>query len=417
MTAEYEVRLHGLVVGTLAEDPRGRWSLRFTDAYRSHHPRPVLGQKFEDDLTRAYRGKDPGDLPPFFANLVPDQEGELRPVLEQALGLAPGDDLSLLSALGRDLPGAVEVRLLSASGVEEPSHLDDAIGPAVPGARDQESMRFSLAGVQLKFSVLLAEEKISLPAHGALGEWLVKLDSKRFPKIPENEAAMMRWAREAGFDVPEFRLLSATDLAGSLGAYAPPDTSVLAVRRYDRTPAGGKVHQEDFAQVVNLAPLHRYDHVSYDQMARIIEQIMGGPARDEFIRRLVLMVACGNGDAHLKNWSLLYRDAVRPSLAPLYDQVATVAWPELSRTLALNLASTKPFSQLDAATFDRFAGRIQVSPDHVRGLVDSTLARLAGAWKTVVAARDFCLPEDHRERLMEHWRATPLLRTSALVRA
>src|SRR5690606_13027497 len=118
------------------------------------------------------------------------------------------------------------------------------------------------------------------------------------------------------------------------GDYAEPNTHVLAVRRYDRDD-GHKIHQEDFAQVVNLAPKHKYDHVSYEQLIRLVDDILGGDGRDEMIRRLVFMIASGNGDAHLKNWSLVYRDQVHARLAPLYDQVATVAWPELPRTLAL----------------------------------------------------------------------------------
>ena len=72
---------------------------------RQHHrrqpERPTLGQKFEDDLTIAYRGKK-GGLPPFFANLVPEQGGELRPILAAHLGIPVGDDITLLERLGRD---------------------------------------------------------------------------------------------------------------------------------------------------------------------------------------------------------------------------------------------------------------------------------------------------------------------------
>lgn len=282
MTIELEVLLHGASVGTLTEDGHGERVLRFSAAYRNAPDRPVLGQKFEDDLLRAYRGKR-GSLPPFFANLLPEEGGELRPILEAQLGVAPDDDLSLLEVLGRDLPGAVEVRRLSATTRAQPED-PDIIGPTLPRDREDESMRFSLAGVQLKFSVILAKDKITLPAHGTLGDWLVKLDSKSYPRLCENEYAVMRWAGLAGFEVPDCRLLPADALLGKLGDHAEPDTHVLLVRRFDRN--GARIHQEDFAQVVNLLPGHKYDHVSYEQLVKLVGALIGDAAQDELIRRL-----------------------------------------------------------------------------------------------------------------------------------
>lgn len=278
-------------------------------------------------------------------------------------------------------------------------------------------MRFSLAGVQLKFSVIIAQERITLPAHGRLGDWLVKLDSRRFPHLCENEHAMMLWARAAGFDVPDLILRDSSALVGTLGDYTEPDTRVLAVRRFDRDDRGGKIHQEDFAQVVNLLPQHKYDHVSYEDLARLIEAICGAEAGNEFIRRMTFMIASGNGDAHLKNWSLIYPDRVSAKLAPLYDQVATVAWPkELSRSLALKLGGTKRMSELGRETLARFAERSGFARTRVFTLVDETLARLAEVWADCTRRREWSLGEAHTRALRDHWAMTPLLRDSPLAR-
>lgn len=412
MSVELEVLLHGESIATLTEDAHGLRLLHFLDGYRERPDRPVLGQKFEDDLTRAYRGKKRGDLPPFFANLIPESGGELRPILEDQLAVTPGDDLALLETLGRDLPGAVEVRRLSATRRPEPDSAD-IVAPTIPRERDEESMRFSLAGIQLKFSVILANDKLTLPAHGRLGDWLVKLDSRRYPNLCENEHAIMRWAKLAGFEVPDCLLLPADALLGTLSDHAVPDTRVLAVRRYDRN--GIKIHQEDFAQITNLMPEHKYDHADYERLAKLASGIVGEAARDELIRRLAFVIASGNADAHLKNWSLIYPDRVNAQLAPLYDQVATVAWPaQIERKLALKFGGVKAMAALDDDVLQRFAEGAGSTASRVQELFDRTFTRLASAWSLASRASDWSMPAAHAEALREHWERVPLLRQSAL---
>lgn len=414
MTATVEVLLHERVIGSLNQDERGQWVFRFVEAYRRSPERPTLGQKFEDNLAGVYRGKK-GSLPPFFANLVPEPGGELRPILETHLGVAEGDDITLLERLGRDLPGAVEVRAASVTSEGRLSGLDETVEPTEPFDADGEWMRFSLAGIQLKFSVIMAEDRFTLPAHGRLGDWLVKLASRRFLGLCENEYAIMRWAHGAGFDVPETILRPASALVGTLGEHAEPGTNVLAVRRFDRDERGRKIHQEDLAQVVNLLPGHKYDHYSYEDIVQIVAATAGDDAGDEMIRRLTLMIASGNGDAHLKNWSLVYPDRVRAILSPLYDQVATIAWPhEVTRTLALKFGGTKAMTQIGRATVVAFAARIGWDSARVARLVDATIERLAHAWTECERADDWPLLPDHAAALRQHWATTPLLQDGPL---
>ncbi len=108
MSRRLEVLLGDQPVGMLAERSDGGAEFRFFDSYRALVPRPVLGQKFEDDLARVYRNRKGERLPDFFANLIP--EGQLRKLIEKAVGLEPTDDLGLLAFVGRDLPGAVVVQ-------------------------------------------------------------------------------------------------------------------------------------------------------------------------------------------------------------------------------------------------------------------------------------------------------------------
>ncbi|HST58730.1 MAG TPA: HipA domain-containing protein [Longimicrobium sp.] len=406
----YDVRLHDVVVGQMAHDPaQDRSSFRFSEDYRRQPRRHVLGQHFEDDLRRTYGSKR--GIPAWFANLVP--EGALRDLLKRSLSLDTDADLPILVAVGRDLPGAVEVLpavedavLFSdhgeAEGENDARDYTDATGQA------ELALRFSLPGVQMKFSVLREQEKIALPMHGQLGNWIVKLDSRRFPRLVENEFATMEWARAAGLEVPECQIAPLEVLDDALQSYAPEGTNVFLIRRYDRD-GSKRIHQEDFAQVVNQPPASKYGHTTYEGCASLVRQIVGPEGYREFIRRLTFMVASGNADAHLKNWSLLYPDGVTAVLSPLYDQVATVAWPEeVTFKWALKFAGTKDPYHIDSSAFTRLAQKSGGDVKDTLRTMQETIERTAAAWSTSAASE--AMPREHAERLGEYWSRAPLLR-------
>lgn len=409
MSRRFEVRLHGELVGHLSELPGGGTEFRLLDSYRDLVPRPVLGQKFEDDLERVHRSRRGEQLPDFFANLIPE-EGQLREVIEEAGGLESGDDLVLLSFVGEDLPGAVVVRPVGEEEPRLPLEAPTASSPSedAGSSRAEGQLRFSLAGVQLKFSMLREGEKLTLPASTQHGEWIVKFESPTFRQLPENEFSMLSWAREAGFDVPECHLQSSADVVGFPRRYALPDSRVLVIRRYDRG-SEGRIHQEDFAQAVGLPPRKKYEQITYEVMARLIRRFIDEEAVDELIRRLAFVIASGNGDAHLKNWSLVYPDKIQARWSPLYDQVSTIAWDLPARELSLKLAGVKELGRIDRAAFGRLADKAGLEPQRVLGQVDETLTRLREAWSEI--AGDLPLPPAHRDALREHWRSVPLLRS------
>src|SRR4051812_13129747 len=71
-----EVLLDDVEVGELVEDDLGSIEFRISERYRAMANRPVIGQWFEDHRHDVQRGERPGDLPAFFANMIP--EGDLR---------------------------------------------------------------------------------------------------------------------------------------------------------------------------------------------------------------------------------------------------------------------------------------------------------------------------------------------------
>lgn len=402
------------LVGHLAESGDGRVGFRLSNAYRGESRRPVLGQQFEDDLRRMYVGT-PGRLPAWFANLIP--EGPVREVLERSLGIASGDDLGLLGAVGGDLPGAVVVR---AAGANPAFRFPDEEQSASPSEVSGEPpLRFSVAGVQMKFSVLRDGERVVLPATDTLGQWLVKLDSASYPGLVENEHATMTWARAAGFDVPETAVRPFEALPSTLRPLSPAGRPVYLVRRYDRDGAF-RTHQEDLAQVVGLYPACKYGRrdegpacrdIGYGTVLAVLRAIGGGEMYREALRRLVLMLATGNSDAHLKNWSLLYTSPSLPALSPLYDQVAVVAWEGDGLRWALPWGSTRgQATRIRMSSFTDLATRLGESAEEASGIVVTTLDEIVRAWNDADVATLY--PDGHADAIRQFWRDDgPLLRS------
>lgn len=406
----YKVFVHEVQAGVLTATDEGYSKFDFIPSYVAHSNRPVLGQNFEDDLRKTYRGKGKR-LPPFFANLVP--EGALRTLMERTLHLPSGDDLALLDAVQHDLPGAVRIE----RETDPQTSIEEKQAELKRAAREtndaeHEGLRFSLAGVQMKFSVLQKDKRITVPGSSEYGAWLVKLDSPQFPKLVENEFSMLQWAQKAGFDVPRIRLLRASDLPESIRRHAPEGSRALQIKRYDRVE-GERMHQEDFNQVVGQDPRHKYDHIRYEDLAVLSQAIVGENAYDEVVRRLVFMIATGNADAHLKNWSLIYPDRINAELSPLYDQVATIAWQDkdLNQNWALKLTGSKDPFQTNLTTFERLADKTDTSPQRVKNLVADTLDRIAEAWAD--AQTQNLMPPTHIEALRTYWTRVPLLKPYA----
>ncbi|MFF2186466.1 type II toxin-antitoxin system HipA family toxin [Streptomyces sp. NPDC058155] len=351
----YAVLLHGRRVGTLCQ--RGDHT-RFVTAgrYLNDPARAVLGLRFEESLGAPYSSAL--KLPPWFSNLLP--EGPLREWIADDRGVSLDRETELLAQVGHDLPGAVQV--LRAEGPDDdwewPESRDTSAGTA--GRRDDvgtSPWRFSLAGVALKFSMLARGDRLTVPVGGELGDWLVKFPDYRHPDVPRNEFAMMSLARAAGLDVPDIRLLHRDELDGLPDRMWPNDEQwAYAVRRFDRTSdgSGARIHIEDFAQVRDKYARDKYQS-TFETVAALSFRGHDVDSLREAARRIAFSLAVGNGDAHLKNWSLIYRDGRTPSLSPVYDLVSTVPYApgDEAEDLGLKFGGTKSFERVSLRAFDR----------------------------------------------------------------
>lgn len=357
MTASLDVLLHGRRVGAITALGGDRSIFSFDDGYADDPGRPTLSLAFKDQYGQLLRDSRPRQtrLEPFFSNLLP--EGPLRDYLAKRAGIKAVREYPLLEALGPDLPGAVTVRP-AGEGVLP----DDDTPEAPPGPPREGPLRFSLAGVQLKFSaVQQAKGGLTIPVSGVGGDWIVKLPSMRFSGVADNEYSMMRLAAAMGLDVPEVKLVALDGIEGLPAGMEQIGEGALAVRRFDRTPDGGRIHMEDFAQVFGLYPEDKYDRASAASIARVLWIETGEAGVTEFIRRLVFNTLIGNADMHMKNWSLLYPDGRTPRLSPGYDFVATTAYIPGDEG-ALRIGRSKRMTELGQDEIGYMAARAGV-PD------------------------------------------------------
>lgn len=302
------VILHDEVVGTISLLPGDRSIFAFEQSYIDNPNRNTLSFSFKDEfggMLTTHPATGP-NLLPFFANLLP--EGALRRYLSERAGIKQVRELFLLWTLGQDLPGAVRVTPLDGKALP-PLHVEET--EAQKTARIENTLCFSLAGVQLKFSALRNGGKnggLVIPASGCGGSWIVKLPAERFERVPENEFSFMSLARRIGINVPVNGLQDLKDIEGlpdGLGKLR--GEKAFVIERFDRS-SQGPVHIEDFAQVFRLRPEEKYGKASYRNIATVLSIETSHDDIAEFIRRLVFSTLIGNDDMHVKNWSLIYYD-------------------------------------------------------------------------------------------------------------
>lgn len=182
--------------------------------------------------------------------------------------------------------------------------------------------RMSMSGVQEKFSVRLSGSELELTAVG--GQYILKPTPTitLYPEaVPANEHLTMQLARQA------FKLPTA---AGAMLQFALGQPAYLT-RRFDVQTDGSRLLQEDFAQLAGRTerqhgPNYKYEY-SYEEMGLLIRRLLPAtylPELSAFFQLLLFNYLVGNGDAHLKNFSLrrtLIDEAYH--LTPAYDLLST----------------------------------------------------------------------------------------------
>ena len=370
----------GLVVGTLQVNQHGEMRFVYSAEWLADSSRSAISFSLP---------KQPGPFKqrqcrPFFAGLLPEESQ--RDLIAGALGISTRNDFAFLEALGGDVAGALSLwpegeALRALDPVAAPRPLSDAelvevlnTLPTRPLLAGRDGLRLSLAGAQAKLPVVLVDGHVALPALGQPTTHILKPPIARFPHTTENEALVMTLAAAVGLPVARVE---------------PRVTSgrpYLLIARYDRriddSGRAHRLHQEDFCQALGIPPERKYaaeDGPTFTTSFNLLRRATTMPAVAvlALLDAAIFNLIVGNADAHGKNFSLLYR-AGGVSLAPFYDLLSTIAYPDLSPNLAMKIAKRSTLKEIGSSTWPAFAEDIGLANRFVQRRVAELANAVAG---------------------------------------
>ena len=398
-----QLTLHGQRVGILTHYTGGKNILTFDPEYKAtrepNRPTMTLTQRINPDyldkvLVSSQR------VPAVLSNLLP--EGALRELLSEALRIHPANEFPLLAWVGNNLPGAIIAAPVPAGEIPgwalSARNRIEAVQIDVKGV----AQKFSLAGIQMKFSTVRRDGRYNISIETGTDDWIVKIPSTLHRNVPENEYSAMKLAESAGVHIPEVDLISLDTLDNLPAIQLPNETHAYAIRRFDRS-ALERIHTEDFAQVFEFFAHDKYKKANYEQVANALYRYGAGGLADiqQMARRLLANILLANSDAHLKNWTLIYPDAVNPGLAPAYDIVSTLPYVPSETGIALNLGKQKKWHSMNLETFQTWSNRLDVPWPAIKVHLLDALSAARDLWPGML--QDLPMHELHKEVLRSHW--------------
>jgi serine/threonine-protein kinase HipA len=366
MARTLDVYLHNELTGQLVQDDGGQMVFDYAESWLSKRGSTALSQSLPLRKERFSRNECRG----FFGGILPEETK--REIVARNLGISARNDYAMLEQIGGECAGAVTFIPAGENLPEQPYGYrelspDELAAilrelPKRPLLAGDEGIRLSLAGAQDKVAVRIEGNDISLPLGGAPSTHILKPAVERFGGVVCNEALCMKLAAAAGFP------------AAGVEARSVDGIDYLLVERYDRThrqTAGGaaplldRLHQEDFCQAQGIVSETKYQKEggpSLKQCFSLLRQVSSAPVIDlaRFLDAVIYNYLVGNNDAHGKNFSLLYHGigtaSLEIGLAPLYDIVSTIYYPELSQEMAMKIGGEHSSEKVLPKSFEQLAG-------------------------------------------------------------
>jgi serine/threonine-protein kinase HipA len=291
----------------------------------------------------------------------------------------PADAVALLAEIGRDCAGAIVVvprgESTPSRGRHDPlssDELDDNIRnlPQHPlGINLSRGIRRSLGGAQPKTLLARINGQWCEPIDGAPSTHILK-PTRDWPDSAHNEALVLALGRHC-------------DL-GTTAAWVEEigGTTVLVAERYDRRfePDGRiiRLHQEDMCQAIGLRPKEKYGiGRPSGRMSALLREFADSPRVEvaKLFRQVAFRSVVGDEDGHGKNYSLLLDDD-HVRLAPLYDSLCTLEYPELSGRMAAPIGRQETLANVDLEALVEEARAMGLTEAEAREDVASLIASL-----------------------------------------
>ena len=320
-------------VGLWSARPQSRHEFRYDASWlESDAARPISISLPLAPAEYAYTGEQ---VEAFFDNLLPDS-ADIRRRIRQRYGAASTSPFDLLSEIGRDCVGAVQLLAPEESPMDvkriDGRELTDAeietVLRNVPATRlgaqeGDEGFRISLAGAQEKTALLRIEDRWLLPSGSTPTTHILKLPLGRIGTMGvdmslsiENEWLCSRIVQAMGFQVARCEV-------ARFG-----EQKALIVERFDRrrSPDGSwilRLPQEDLCQALGVPPGRKYESEGGPGIEEIMSLLRGArdPIQDReiFLRVQILFWLLAASDGHAKNFSVFLERGGQYRLAPLYD--------------------------------------------------------------------------------------------------
>lgn len=364
------------LVGRLRRNSFGHMSFRYDPEWLSgggfavSRTLPLREEEFNAEEGTAHR---------FFSNLLP--EGGFRERVVLTLKISD-TDFNLLRTTGGECAGALSV--LSQQEEPQAQHsyrpiTDEELADIVTQQEqpyfwsEEKRPRFSLAGAQNKFPILIRENQYLLPLGESPSTHILKFEVAGYRNVPAYETHATLLARACGLPVVNIELRAIN------GVY------FTIVERYDRLREDdGEVareHQEDFCQALGYGHERKYQEdggPSFGECFGMLRDVSSDPATDleHLLRWQIFNVLAGNSDGHAKNLSLVYKMNGEIRLAPFYDLVCTRAIERIDPSLAMSVGKERTPGIIAKRHWEDMARQCDVRPRYLLDLVNELASLL-----------------------------------------
>ncbi|HBB16072.1 MAG TPA: protein HipA [Syntrophus sp. (in: bacteria)] len=335
---------------------------------------PLRAEIYPDDLSR-----------PFFSNLLP--EAEIKRAVARHLRISEINDFAMLNSIGGECAGAVSVLPAGATPTvkpgyrelnEEELHRIIIDLPRRPLMAGMEGMRLSLAGAQNKLPVYMEDDRIFIASGNAPSSHILKPPIRDLEDTVGNEAFCMMLAQRLGLSVPPVTIRRGLD-------------RIYIIARYDRSRGtDGRVvrlHQEDFCQALGFLPDQKYESEGGPSLQQCFTLLQGKsirPAADRMalLRWGIFNFLIGNADAHAKNLAMIFMDR-GPRLAPHYDLICTMVYPDLTEKLAMRIGGENRPSWIQRKHWERFGDSVAIKRSLILKMLKDMSAAIIPAAQTL----------------------------------
>jgi len=345
-------------------------------SYDADYLQSANARKLSASMPLQPEGFGHGVAAPFFSGLLPDEGVRAR--LARYLSISERNTFALLRAIGGECAGAISLypEGVTPHSQAEPTYrtLSEAEADAVlaslekrPMLAGEEDVRISGAGAQNKLMIAFdAQVQIAIPTGSTASTHIIKPPIHGLETSVFNEFFCMQLARAIGLPAPETNILWIKGKPYYLVARYDREADVSGIAR--------RLHQEDFCQAMHIAPEIKYENEGGPTLeqcfalldARITSGAMAGKNKITLLQGVIFNYLIGNGDAHGKNFSILYQGESE-SLAPFYDLLCTLIYSDAFKAkMAMKIGGKYKFKEVGIRHWEKLGEALGFRPDFVR---------------------------------------------------